>query len=91
MLALAAREYLDGAMKKSLLGVAVWFFVTYSMSGSGAFLQVGPFATQAACENYRTKVVSNPAGGPNLTTLSCFSTSAKTQDPPVCDSTDRRC
>ena len=78
-------------MKKDFIRVAVWFFLVYNANAGGAFLQAGPFATQAACENYRTKVVSNPARGPNLTTLSCFSTTAKTQDPPVCAADDKSC
>jgi hypothetical protein len=89
--ALAARKYLDRGMEKGFVQVAVRFFPVYGVSGGGAFLQAGPFARQAACENYRTRVVSNPGSGPNLATLSCFSTTAKTQDPPVCDADDSKC
>jgi hypothetical protein len=57
-------------MKKTLLSLGVWYFV---VAGNGA--QVGPFATQAACESYRAVVANNPDLG--LTTFACFSTTAK--------------
>ena len=57
-------------MKKSILAVGVWYFVV--LNGGGApVTQIGPFATQAACDNYGL----NPSS--HLDTLACFSTAAK--------------
>jgi hypothetical protein len=57
-------------MKKSILAVAVWYFVILNSSGVG---QVGPFATQIACENYRTQGIISS----NYVTAICFSTTAR--------------
>jgi hypothetical protein len=65
------REYLDRGMKKSILAVAVWYFVA---GGNGVpLVQIGPFATQVACENNRTQ----PVISQNYFTAACFNTSAK--------------
>jgi len=53
--------------------VTVWYFLVLN-NGSVVVLQVGPFATQTACEDYRTNVVNPANDGP---TLPCFSTTAK--------------
>jgi hypothetical protein len=45
-------------LKKCLLAIAVWYFV---LSYRG-ITQVGPFTTEAGCENYRAEATS---------TLSC--------------------
>jgi hypothetical protein len=58
-------------MRKLLATIAVWYFIF--QSGSGAVVQVGPFATQAACNNYRT-TLSDYFG---YSGSSCFSTTAK--------------
>jgi len=54
-------------MKKSILAVAVWYFVVFSFQGGVA--QIGPFATQAACDAFRTNLQQTLE-----TSISCFST-----------------
>jgi hypothetical protein len=58
-------------MRKLLVAVAVWYFILFSGTSP---LQVGPFATQAACDNFRTSL-GNQTGGDAMST--CFSTTAK--------------
>jgi hypothetical protein len=70
LLAFATQVVTNCDMKKTLLSLAVWYFV---VAGNGA--QVGPFATQAACESYRTQVANDP--DLPLATFACFSTTAK--------------
>jgi hypothetical protein len=55
-----------------VLAVAAWYFVAYNFS-TEAIIQIGPFASEAECSNYRN-VVST---GSNYTPLACFSTTAK--------------
>ena len=56
--------------KKMLLAVAVWYFLLISTS-NGVATQVGPFATEAACSNYRAQFAGNGGAAP------CFSTTAR--------------
>lgn len=58
-------------MKKSILSVAVWYFVI--LHGGSSPAQIGPFATQAACENYRTQQIETQS----FATAPCFNTAAK--------------
>ncbi len=58
-------------MRKLLVTVAVWYFVI--VSGAGGVAQVGPFATQAACNNFRMTLDSQF----EIPTSTCFSTTAK--------------
>ncbi len=56
-------------MRKLLAAVAVWYFVIQW----GGPLQVGPFATEAACGNFSTLLGTVY----EIPTTSCFSTTAK--------------
>jgi hypothetical protein len=57
-------------LKRIMWAVAVWYFVLFSSTG-GVATQIGPFATQTACSDYRTQFASNGGAAP------CFSTTAK--------------
>jgi len=61
-------------MKKGILGLAVWYFVAGSLGagnvGNLSLTQIGPFATETACQNYNTRVSSF------YFTFPCFSTTA---------------
>jgi hypothetical protein len=54
--------------KKALMTVAVWYFLM--ISSGGVATQVGPFATEQACSDYRMQFASNGGAAP------CFSTTA---------------
>ena len=56
--------------KRILATMAVWYFVLFSSTG-GVATQIGPFATQAACNDYRGQFAGNGGAAP------CFSTTAK--------------
>ncbi len=53
-----------------MMAVAVWYFVLFSSTG-GVATQIGPFATQAACSDYRAQFAGNGGAAP------CFSTTAR--------------
>jgi hypothetical protein len=55
--------------KKTLLAVAVWYFLL--ISSSGVATQVGPFFNQTACNDYRAQFAGNGGAAP------CFSTTAR--------------
>jgi hypothetical protein len=55
--------------------VFVWYFLMNWNTGQSSFTQVGPFATQAACESYKTAVSAQLASSGFVTP--CFSTTAK--------------
>lgn len=57
-------------LKRITLVMLVWYFVLFSSSG-GVATQIGPFATEQACNDYRTQFASNGGAAP------CFSTTAK--------------
>lgn len=57
-------------LKAAMVIAASWYFLANNPNGSA--LQVGPFQTQAACENYRSQV-SNLS----LESLACFDSKAK--------------
>ncbi len=60
-------------MKKTVLVVTIWYFVVYSLTNIGPVItQIGPFATQSACEHYRANFQ-----GVIAPTVACFSTTAK--------------
>ena len=63
-------EYNRAMRSRMLLAVAVWYFVLFSQTG-GVATQIGPFANEAACSNYRAQFASNGGAAP------CFSTTAK--------------
>jgi hypothetical protein len=65
-----AAPYNRMMLKRMVTAVAVWYFVLFSSTG-GVATQIGPFATQAACNDYRTQFASNGGAAP------CFSTTAK--------------
>jgi len=55
-----------------LLAVAtVWYFLAAPFEGSGSFTQVGPFASQDACESYRSQVSQETL------TIPCWSSGKK--------------
>jgi len=58
-------------MRKRLVAIAVWYFIFAPSGAVVTPLQVGPFATQAACDNFRMSI---PFDGVAST---CFSTTAK--------------
>jgi len=53
-----------------LLVVVVWYFVLFSQTG-GVATQIGPFANETACDDYRAQFAGNGGAAP------CFSTTAK--------------
>jgi hypothetical protein len=55
--------------KKALVAVAVWYFLL--ISSGGVATQVGPFANETACNDYRMQFAGNGGAAP------CFSTTAK--------------
>jgi hypothetical protein len=55
--------------RRTWLAVAVWYFVLFSQAGVAT--QIGPFANQTACNDYRSQFAGN--GG----AATCFSTTAK--------------
>ena len=55
--------------KKALWAVTVWYFLM--ISSGGVATQVGPFATELACSNYRMQFAGNGGAAP------CFSTTAR--------------
>ena len=57
-------------MKKIILAVSVWYFVI--LHGGNSPVQIGPFATQVACENYRTQIENQ-----SFATAVCFNSTAK--------------
>jgi hypothetical protein len=59
------------SLSRVLGAIAVWYFLAFPASGGGSFTQVGPFASQNACENYRTQVSAQSAA------LPCWSDKAK--------------
>lgn len=58
-------------MRKLLVAVAVWYFIL--APNEAGPVQVGPFATQAACDNFRMGLSSEF----EVPTSACFSTTAK--------------
>jgi hypothetical protein len=59
-------------MRKLLVAVAVWYFIYALPSG---VVQVGPFATQAACNNFSASLTTGPNGQGFAS--ACFRTTAK--------------
>jgi hypothetical protein len=57
-------------LKRIMMTVGVWYFVLFSPTG-GVATQIGPFATEAACGDYRAQFAGNGGAAP------CFSTTAK--------------
>ena len=53
-------------MRKAIF--LVWYFVVIGAS-AGSVTQVGPFATQTACNDYRNSITSD--------SFACFSTTAR--------------
>ncbi len=58
-------------MKKIIPAVFVWYFVI--LHGGSSPAQIGPFASQAACESYRTQQVETQS----FATAPCFNTASK--------------
>jgi hypothetical protein len=59
-------------MRKLLATIVVWYFIIFSNGVS----QIGPFATQAACNTFRTSLGPLSEFVPVITST-CFSTTAK--------------
>jgi hypothetical protein len=57
-------------MWKLLAAFAVWYFILYSQQ---TILQVGPFATEAACTSFAKSLDAQFS----VPTSACFSTTAK--------------
>ena len=62
-------RYNQSMLRRMLLTMAVWYFVLFSQAGTAT--QIGPFATQMACNDYRSQFAGNGGAAP------CFSTTAK--------------
>ena len=58
-------------MKKVILAILAWYFVI--LHGGNSPVQIGPFATQVACENYRTQQIENQS----FATAPCFNSASK--------------
>ena len=58
-------------MKKVILAILAWYFVI--LHGGNSPAQIGPFATQAACENYRTQQIETQS----FSSAPCFSSTSK--------------
>ncbi len=59
-------------LRRATALVFVWYFLMNWNTGNSSFTQVGPFATEAACQKYAAAV----SGGGVIVTP-CFSTTAK--------------
>jgi len=69
--------------RKLIGGLAIWYLILNNPFNTMAPTQVGPFATQAACQNVATQAANMMAGGnpanlpPGYVAGVCFSTTAK--------------
>jgi hypothetical protein len=63
------------SLRRAAAFVFVWYFLMNWNTGNSSFTQVGPFATQAACERYQTIVSAQLASSGSV--MPCFSTTAK--------------
>ena len=59
------------ALAKLLAVATVWYFLAAPFGAAGALTQVGPFASQNACESYLSQVSQNTL------TFPCWSSSQK--------------
>jgi hypothetical protein len=59
-------------LRRAAALVFVWYFLMNWNTGNSSFTQVGPFTTEAACENYQAKV-----SGGGIIVTPCFNTTAK--------------
>lgn len=60
------------ALARLLAVTTVWYFLATPLDPPGALTQVGPFASQNACESYRSQVTNTGAF-----TFPCWSSSQK--------------
>jgi hypothetical protein len=58
---------------RRILAIGVWYFLITNNLFT-ILTQVGPFATETACQNYQTRVEGITS---NLLSLPCFSTTSK--------------
>jgi len=58
-------------LTKFMAVVAAWYFLAWPVEGGGSFTQVGPFASQNACESYQSQVSQNTQ------TFPCWSSGKK--------------
>jgi hypothetical protein len=66
-------------LRRATALVFVWYFLVSWTGYSSSFTQVGPFATQAACNNYQAEITKefNTDVSVSVYVTSCFSTTAK--------------
>jgi hypothetical protein len=62
--------------KQVMSAIAVWYFLI-SGSVNGTFTQVGPFATQTACQNYQAGIPPLFGAGNQPLLTACFNTISK--------------
>ena len=61
--------------KQLILSMGIWYFLIGAAGGPLTFTQVGPFATQTACQNYQAGV-ANLFGINTQVMTACFNTTA---------------
>jgi len=62
--------------KRLIFAIGVWYFLIAPQSQSFTFTKVGPFATQAACQNYQAGIITQLGSGTQVMTA-CFNTTSK--------------